>query len=77
MATELIVETLKMDQAIRTLEGQTRQFEADQRCRRNPEQCPPLIENQVRPQPERDSGGGVIIIEGAPPDGPPSGPSAQ
>jgi len=65
-ASELIVETLKMDQAIRTQERQTQQFDADQRCRPNPEQCPPLIENQVPPQPEPDSGEGVIIIEGAP-----------
>jgi hypothetical protein len=72
-ASELIVETLKMDQALRTLERQTQQFESDQRCRRNPEQCPPLIENRVRPQPERDSGGGVIIIEGAPAENAPSG----
>ena len=76
-ASELIVETLKMDQAIRTLEEQTRQFEADQRCRRKPEQCPPLIENQVRPQPEPDSGGGVIIIEGAPAESAPFGSSGS
>ena len=74
-ASELIVETLKMDQAIRTLERQTQQFETDQRCRRNPEQCPPLIENQVRPQPEPDSGEGVIIIEGASPRSAPAGSS--
>lgn len=76
-ASELIVETLKMDQAIRTLEGQTRQYEADQRCRRNPEQCLPLIENQVRPQPKPDSGEGGIIIEGAPAESAPSGSSGS
>ncbi len=79
-ASELIVETLKMDQAIRTLERQTRQFETDQRCRRAPEPCPPLIENKTRPQPERDSGEGVTIIEGAPADSAPSdssGPPAR
>jgi hypothetical protein len=75
-ASELIVETLKMDQAIRTLERQTQQFETDQRCRRTPEQCPPLIENKARPQRERDSGEGVIIIEGAPPESAPSGSSS-
>ncbi len=44
LPSELLVETIRMDQAARMQRWQTERFEIEQQCRRDPEQCPPLFD---------------------------------
>ena len=64
--SELLIETLRMDQARQLQWWQTRKFEAELQCRQYPEKCLPLIEVKPRPRPDIDLGEGLITIEGAP-----------
>ena len=55
LPSELLMETIRMDQAGRTQRAQTEKFEADLACRQDPEKCPPLFEvAPPRQDPTRD-----------------------
>lgn len=64
--SELLIENIRMEQARRILREQVEQVEADLKCRRDPESCPPLIDLKSRPRPDLNPGEGVIKLDDVP-----------
>jgi hypothetical protein len=64
--SELLIENIRMEQARRILREQVEQVEADLKCRRDPESCPPLIDLKSRPRPDLNPGEGVIKSDDVP-----------
>ena len=64
--SELLIENIRMEQARRSLREQVEKVEADLKCRRDPESCPPLIDLKSRPRPDLNPGEGQIKLEGEP-----------
>jgi hypothetical protein len=58
LPSDLLNATMRMEQARQAERWQTEKFETDLRCRRDPDQCPPLFE--VAP-PQRDPARDVLI----------------
>jgi len=54
MPSEILIETLRQDDALRLQENRKRLFESEEACRRQPGLCEPLVTIEGRPDLQKD-----------------------